>query len=35
MGGVKYTLRDAIVFDAKALLKDVRVMVETAKQNDD
>jgi hypothetical protein len=35
MGGVKYTFKAAIIYDAKAVLKDVRVMVETAKQNDD
>ena len=31
VGGVKYTIKDGIVYDAKALLKDVREMVKTAK----
>ena len=31
VGGVKYTIKDGIVYDAQALLKDVRVMVEKAK----
>jgi imidazolonepropionase-like amidohydrolase len=31
VGGVKYTIKDGIVYDAKALLEDVRVMVEAAK----
>ena len=31
VGGVKYTIKDGIVYDAKALLKDVRAMVVTAK----
>jgi hypothetical protein len=35
MGGVKYTVKDGIVYDAKALLKDVREMVKTAKQTQD
>ena len=30
-GGVKYTIKDGIVFDAKALLADVRTMVKDAK----
>jgi len=30
-GGVRYTIKDGIVFDAKQLLKDVAEMVETAK----
>jgi imidazolonepropionase-like amidohydrolase len=34
VGGVKYTIKDGIVYDAKALLKDVRDMVEKAKKND-
>jgi hypothetical protein len=29
---VKYTIRDGVVFDAQALLKDVRDMVTKAKQ---
>jgi len=31
-GGVKYTIKDGIVYDAKALLSDVRKMVEEAKK---
>lgn len=31
VGGVKYTIKDGIVFDAKALLADVRAMVAKAK----
>lgn len=31
-GGVDYTIKDGIVYDAKALLSDVRKMVEEAKQ---
>lgn len=30
-GGVRYTIKDGIVFDAKQLLKDVQEMVEAAK----
>ena len=33
VGGVKYTIKDGIIYDAKALLEDVREMVRTAKQN--
>jgi hypothetical protein len=32
VGGVKYTIKDGIVFDAKKLLEDVRLMVEEAKR---
>lgn len=32
VGGIKYTVKDGIVYDAKQLLADVRAMVETAKQ---
>lgn len=32
VGGVKYTIKDGIVYDAKALLADVRAMVKEAKQ---
>jgi len=32
IGGVKYTIKDGIVYDAKALLADVAGMVEAAKQ---
>jgi len=35
VGGVKYTIKDGIVFDAKQLLADVRAMVEEAKQQGD
>lgn len=31
-GGVDYTIKDGIVYDAKALLKDVREMVKKAKE---
>lgn len=31
VGGVKYTIKDGIVYDAKALLKDVRDIVKEAK----
>jgi hypothetical protein len=31
VGGVKYTIKDGILYDAKALLEDVRAMVEQAK----
>ncbi|WP_075351717.1 amidohydrolase family protein [Algoriphagus marinus] len=31
VGGVKYTVKDGIVYDAKKLLDDVKVMVEKAK----
>lgn len=33
-GGVNYTIKDGIVYDAKALLADVRDMVKQAKQAD-
>jgi imidazolonepropionase-like amidohydrolase len=33
-GGVRYTIKDGIVYDAKALLEDVRRMVEQAKQQE-
>ena len=32
VGGVKYTIKDGIVYDAKSLLADVRAMVAAAKQ---
>ncbi len=32
VGGVKYTVKDGIVYDAKALLKDVKNQVDTAKK---
>ncbi|WP_088329093.1 amidohydrolase family protein [Lacimicrobium sp. SS2-24] len=31
VGGVKYTLKDGVLYDAKALLEDVRQMVKAAK----
>ncbi|MAO65871.1 MAG: amidohydrolase [Balneola sp.] len=34
-GGVRYTIKDGIVFDAKELLKDVAEMVEAAKAEED
>jgi hypothetical protein len=34
VGGVKYTIKDGIVYDAKALLGDVRRMVAEAKQRE-
>ncbi|MFM7837983.1 MAG: amidohydrolase family protein, partial [Chitinophagaceae bacterium] len=33
-GGVRYTIKDGIVYDAKQLLSDVRQMVEAAKQKE-
>ena len=33
VGGVKYTIKDGIVYDAKALLADVAAMVEEQKAN--
>jgi imidazolonepropionase-like amidohydrolase len=34
MGGVKYTIKEGIVYDAKALLSDVRdIVTEAKKQN--
>ena len=32
VGGVKYTIKDGIVYDAKQLLADVREMVRKQKQ---
>jgi imidazolonepropionase-like amidohydrolase len=32
VGGVKYTVKDGIIYDAKKLLEDVRQMVAKAKQ---
>jgi hypothetical protein len=32
IGGIKYTIKDGIVYDAKQLLEDVRQMVEHEKQ---
>lgn len=35
VGGIKYTIKDGIVYDAKQLLEDVAKMVEKEKQKDD
>jgi amidohydrolase family protein len=35
VGGVKYTIKDGIVYDAKALLEDVRKMVDADKKERD
>ena len=34
-GGVKYTIKDGIIFDAKELLEDVKVMVDAQKKMED
>lgn len=34
VGGVKYTIKDGIIYDAKELLKDVEEMVEKAKKEE-
>ena len=34
-GGVKYTIKDGIVYDAKELLADVRALVDAAKAESD
>jgi imidazolonepropionase-like amidohydrolase len=34
VGGVKYTIKDGIIFDAKQLLQDVRDMVRAAKDEE-
>ena len=31
VGGVKYTIKDGIIYDAKQLLADVKAMVDEAK----
>ena len=31
VGGVKYTIKDGIIYDAKQLLKEVKTMVDEAK----
>ena len=33
MGGVRWTIKDGVVYDAKQLLADVRQMVEQQKQD--
>jgi len=35
VGGVKYTVKDGVVYDAKQLLADVKAMVEAAKSKED
>lgn len=35
VGGVKYTIKDGIIYDAKALLADVKKMVDDAKATED
>ncbi|MGB5321159.1 amidohydrolase family protein, partial [Lutimonas sp.] len=34
VGGVKYTVKDGIIYDAKALLRDVEIMVQEAKRKE-
>lgn len=34
VGGVRYTIKDGIVFDAKQLLSDVRAMVQAARESE-
>ncbi len=34
VGGVKYTIKDGIIYDAKKLLADVRAMVKSAKEEE-
>ena len=34
VGGVSYTVKDGVVYDAKALLQDVRDMVITARESE-
>lgn len=34
VGGVKYTVKDGIIYDAKALLADVKAMVDAAKEKE-
>ena len=34
MGGIRYTIKDGIVYDAKQLLADVRRMVREAKDKE-
>jgi hypothetical protein len=33
LGGVKYTIKDGIIYDAKKLLEDVRIMVAREKSD--
>ena len=32
VGGVKYTIKDGVIYDAKRLLRDVEEMVDKAKE---
>ena len=32
VGGVKYTVKDGVIYDAKRLLRDVEMMVDKAKE---
>lgn len=34
VGGIKYTIKDGIIYDAKKLLEDVRIMVKEAKDRE-
>ncbi len=34
VGGVKYTIKDGVIYDAKKLLSDVRKIVTEAKKNE-
>ena len=34
VGGVKYTIKDGIIYDAKQLLRDVKAMVDAAKKKE-
>ncbi|NNK72969.1 MAG: amidohydrolase, partial [Flavobacteriaceae bacterium] len=34
VGGVKYTIKDGIIYDAKRLLEEVKAMVDDAKSKD-
>jgi imidazolonepropionase-like amidohydrolase len=34
IGGIKYTIKDGVVYDAKQLLNDVKVMVDKAKEKE-
>ena len=35
VGGVKYTVKDGIIYDAKKLLEDVKQQVKEAKEKED
>jgi imidazolonepropionase-like amidohydrolase len=35
VGGVRYTIKDGIIYDAKKLLDDVKKMVKVAKEKED